>query len=603
MTVRRILPLSLLTIGLAALAVVAGLVSRHTIEVVEAERLLPRWDLATHLVHGWTDYYYLKTLRLQQLVWDLWLQGYWPPVHSIYQIPFYLVLGGGMSSGLWSSLTAFVLVGLTGISVLHLQWRRAAVLPAGLFLMFLVTSPFHLAYASVAMTEMLGALVQVSVLFCYLRYHLHPGPRAARLFAVSLTVLFFTKYNYFFLLTVPLLVHEYLGRTAGWSRSRRLGRLWRWTKDVLSTGTGAVVGIYLAALLAVTLTGGFELDVFGQRISVRTVGSSGYVVLYGVLGRLWFLHRRGRIDWRGLFATDPRIRPVLVWLALPVIIWFAFPYPNHIREFANLVINRPMGEPTIVAGVAMYVDAIRRTFFDSDWLLVTSVAVFAVAVVRYRKQPLLMQWLLLAVPFQLAAMALHQTRFGRFLVPTLVLLWLAVSGEVGSWSAGSKRRRLVASLVAPLVLGYGLATAHGIVTQERFRRVAFENYSDSASLAAAIASIRDALGPDDRLAILGQSNDLSPGLFRWELGPPSGVPRFPIEIGTGNLDALDTATQILLIAPGEPGPASSEVSSRYPLYLHGVRERVERGEFVFQRELPVADQHVTFQLYQRTRSR
>src|SRR5262245_44668755 len=113
-------------VAMAAFVVsyVAVLVDRNTIVVVADRWLLPRWDLATHLDLGWMDYYLLVTGKIHRLIWDLWLQGYWPPVLSIYQVPFYLAFGAGMTSGLLSALTAFVLTGVAGSMLLWRQWRR-----------------------------------------------------------------------------------------------------------------------------------------------------------------------------------------------------------------------------------------------------------------------------------------------------------------------------------------------------------------------------------------------------------------------------------------------------------------------------------------------
>jgi hypothetical protein len=360
MSARRRVTLVVFTAAFAALAWVAVLVAAHTVDVVSARGLLPRWDLATHLLHAWMDYHYLATGQLHRLLWDLWLQAYWPPMHSIWQVPFFLAHGGAMSGGLWSSFGAFVALGMVGSAALWRQWRDAAVLPIAIFLALLMSSPFMLAYASVAMTEIVGALAQVVVLYCYLRHRQSPGPRTARHFAIALTALFFTKYNYFLLLVVPLALHEGLERTAGLGIAGRLSVVWRWTRWALATPTGAFIGLYVAALAVLIMSGGFAFEVAGQRVSVRTVGSSGHVVLYALLARLWFLHRRGRIDWAGLFAIDPRVKPLLLWLVVPVTVWLASPYPNHIRDFANLVINRPVGEPTVGAGLVTYLDALRQ---------------------------------------------------------------------------------------------------------------------------------------------------------------------------------------------------------------------------------------------------
>lgn len=597
----RLRPAILLIVTTTIMAYVIDVVSQHTVNVVQARRLLPRWDLATHLGYGWLDYHLLATGRIPALLWDLWLQGYWPPMLSIYQVPFYLALGGGKTSGLWSALVAFIFTGVTGTALLERQWKNGGALPAGLFIALLISSPYLLAYASVPMTEVLGALTQLLVLLTWLRYRQHPGAGRARLFAVSLTILFFTKYNYFFLLAAPLVLHEWLERTAGFDAGRRLTGLWRSTWHILATPTGLFVSLYLVALLIVMRTGGFDLHLLGRRISVHTIGNTGHVVLYLLLWRLWFLHRRGRIDWARLTSADPRIRPLLRWFALPVAIWFASPYPNHIRDFANLVFNRPLGDATVSAGLATYLDALRTMYFYNEWILLAMVIVFGVAAVQYRRQPALMRCLILAVPLQFAVIALHQTRFPRFLLLTVVLLCLAAAGEVGRWFAGSRRGRLAGSLLAPIVVVCGVMAAREAVTQARFRTIAFENYTDNGALVAALDAIRAGLNAGDRLAIVGQSNELSPGLFRWELGPPSGVACFPFEIGGARGVALGLATRVLLLAPLGPdveGPL--DLTSYYLAQRRAVEERIGRGDLTLRRDIPLPDMRVVLRIYDRT---
>jgi hypothetical protein len=578
------------------------LVEQQTIEIVRLRHLLPRWDLATHLGHGWLDYHLLVTGQILRLLADLWLQGYWPPGLSIYQVPFYVVLGGDITSGLWSTPVAFVLACVTGSMLLWRLWGYSSLLSASLFLALLMSSPFLLAHASVAMTEMLGVLGQLFLLLCYVNYRQHPGGPTARLFAISLTLLFFIKYNYFVLLVGPLLLHEWLERTSCSGLGGRLDSLWGWTRWALSSPTGAFVAVYFAAVAIVLGTGGFDFRVLGQRVSVHTIGNSGHVVLYICLLRLWYQHRRGRIDWNSLMAADVRIRPLLIWFVVPVTIWFASPYPNHIRDFANLMINRQLGEPTVGAGVATYLDALRTAYFYAEWVLIFVVAAFVLAAVRYRSQPPVMQWLILAIPLQFAAIAVHQTRFPRFLLLTVVLLCLAGSSEVGRWVSASRPGRLAAGLLAPIVLAYGVMAAQQVVAEERFRVVAFEHYTDSQTLRAAFEVLRAELNQDDRLVILGQSNDLSPGLFRWELGPPSGVPCFPFQLGgSGGLD-LALATRALILVPLGSERGTLDAPGSESAHRHAVQQAVARGDLVLRHDIPVADMHVALRLYHRTSS-
>ena len=204
---RRFL-IGLLVLALAILVYAAHVVDQHSIQIVAARHLLPRWDLATHLDHGWEDYHLLITGEIHWLLWDLWLQGYWPPVLSVWQIPFYLVFGGHIVAGLRSALGAFVLTGLLACVLMWQQWRSAFLLPAAIFLALLLSSPYILAYASVTMTEIAGAAAELAVLVAYVADRQRATPSTARAFAISLTVLFFTKYNYFILLIVPLVIYE-----------------------------------------------------------------------------------------------------------------------------------------------------------------------------------------------------------------------------------------------------------------------------------------------------------------------------------------------------------------------------------------------------------
>jgi hypothetical protein len=595
---RAIAPALIGAAGAAAWAM--RLVAQQTIDVVRARHLLPRWDLAAHLGHGWLDYHLLATGQVHRLAWDLWNQGYWPPGLSLFQVPFYLALGGELTSGLWSAAAAFVLTAATGAFIVLRLEGGHGLLSACLFVSLLISSPFLLAYASVTMTEMLGALAQLAALACYLAWRQRPDAARARAFAVALTALFFVKYNYFVLLAIPLALHEWLERTAGRTPGGRLASLRRSTRTVLSSPAGLLAVVYVTAVLLVMPTGGFRFEVFGQRVSVRSIGNSGHVVLYLLLLRVWYLHRRGRIDWQGLFASDTRARPLLIWFVVPVTAWLASPYPNHLRDFANLVVNRPLGDPAAGGGPGAYLDALRSVYFFRDWVLALVVAAFGIAAIRYRLQPPIMRLLILAVPLQFAAIALHQTRFPRFLLLTVVLLCLTSAAEAGRWFAGSRRARAAAGLLAVTALASALVAARRVVAEERFRTIAFENYTHSDPLRAALGSIRGELTGEDRLVVVGQNNVLSPALFAWELGPPSGAACYPFPVG--GLMRLDPAlaTHVLLVAALDPDRSPLDPPNYNPARLREILDDVERGGLRLRREFALADLQVSLRLYART---
>ena len=545
------------------------------------------------------DYHLLVTGRIPELLWDLWLQGYWPPVPSVYMIPFYVLLGGGMKAALWSSLIALVLVGAIGATVQWWLWGPAAILSASIFLGLLMSSPFILAYASLAMTEVPGALAQMVVVLAYARYRQRPDPSTARLFAMSLTLLFFTKYNYFLLLAGPLMLYEWLARTSGSTIAERAGMLWRLVRRILTTPTGALMALYIVIVLVVMRTGGFQFQILGHRVSVRGIGNSGYVALVLVLARVWYAHRRREIDWPRLLSADLRVRPLLVWFGVPVTIWLASPYPNHIRDFVNLVVNLPAGQPTVEQSAASYFTALRGLYFYGEWVVVLVTALVVIAGVQYRRQPPVMQWLLIALPIQLAVVALHQTRSPRYLLLTVVLLCFTASSEVGRWFAGIRRGPVAAALAAPFVLFGGLAASQRVVHQPRFQTAVFEHFVESPEVRQALDLLRKEIGADDRLAIGGQNNELSHAVLGWELGPPSGVRCFPFELSGARRIELSLATMVLLIVPVAANPASLDEPEYYVAQRQAVQDRVDRGELVLRHDIAVSDIGMSLRFYVR----
>src|SRR4029453_15424822 len=166
-----------------------------------------------------------------------------------------------------------------------------------------------------------GALVQLLVILTYAHYRQDRTLSSARVFAISLTLLFFTKYNYFLLLAGPLVLFEWLERTSGMNAAERLTAVSRSARRALTSPAVVLLAVYFGGVVIVMRTGGFDFRIVGQRISVHTIGNSGHAVLYLVLARLWYRHRRRGIDWNRLTSADPLVRPLLLWLVIPVTIW------------------------------------------------------------------------------------------------------------------------------------------------------------------------------------------------------------------------------------------------------------------------------------------
>lgn len=556
-------PRALLLVTAVLVSWVAAGVAARSIAPAIAGGWMPRWDLAEHLMAGWTDAHYLRTGALGSLIGHLWGQGYWPPGPSVFQVPFHLVLGGDPSTGLYSSLVAFVLSGLCAVSLLGRAWGREAWLSSAVVLLLMTTSPFFLAYAALAMSEMPGVLAQAAVLVCHARYLQRRDEAAARWFALSLTALFFTKYNYFLLLVVPLVVHEWLEATAGRGWAARLDQLRGAAATLLSTTPArlAAAGVGLAAI--VEGTGGVAFEIGGRTVAVRTVGYLLHPVLYGGLAWLWWRYRQGRIDWAGVRALDPRAGPLLAWFVAPVTVWLASPYPNHLKDVVNLVVNIPLGPPSPRLGLSEYLEAIRADYFLHPGILAVAAAAFVLAVVRYRAQPPLVRLLVLAAVLQFAMVALHHTRDARFVLLAMPLVWLVSAGELAAWVPGRALRvAATCGVMAAAVAGTSAALA-----SPAFVRLSAAHYSKSPGLAGVFDAVRGEAGPGQRVAVVGRADVVSPALVRWQLGPARGFERFPDEIDrVADLEVLETADFVLVVAelstPAMPAGVSAALRAR-----------------------------------------
>jgi hypothetical protein len=90
---------------------------------------------------------------------------------------------------------------------------------------------------------------------------------------------------------------------------------------------------------------------------------------------------------------------------------------------------------------------------------------------------------------------------------------------------------------------------------------------------------------------------VSPALLRWQLGPPSGAPCVPFQVGgAGGIDPV-LATRILLMLPTSSEATALDMTSYYLTQRQFVLDEVARDALVLRRELPLRDMHVALRLY------
>jgi hypothetical protein len=302
--------------------------------------LFPLWDPATHASYGWKMYFYLVQLKPLLFLSEIWSKGLWPFMFYLYQVPFYLLLGTKFEATLFSSLISFFGIGILSLILFNTYLKVSSPIKPGIFLFFLITSPAYLGFSTLAMTESFGSLMQLIVYISYLKTLDIKSHKYAVLFSLSLTALFFTKYNYFILVIIPIIINEYIAYTISWKLKEHFRFLLNNLRKALSSVTWIILLLYLIFLIVIFKTGGFEFYIFNQFVKVYTIGNTGYLVLYFLIIRFFWLQKRNKINYLEFLGKDFRIKPLINYFVIPLIVWFAIPYPNHIKEFFGLVVNR-----------------------------------------------------------------------------------------------------------------------------------------------------------------------------------------------------------------------------------------------------------------------
>jgi hypothetical protein len=282
--------------------------------------------------------HYLYSLRLAReahdgdlvaVLRDLNQAHIWPPLHGVLAAGVLLIGGADYRLAVLPSLAAWVAT----IVLAFLVGRRAAASNrtfTGLIAaVFVAASPAHRAFATDIMLESVGACLTLAALYFYLaavQAPTHPS-RAGRRLALTLTALFFEKYNYWALIVFALLLNEAAGRRGellAYSRSRWSSVNWRpWLIGQLRRPSTWLIGGLLAAMVGVCLYGDQPLMLGSWSVSVYPPKNLLSVVSLVVLARLvWWWRQRGRDQ---IARLGPCLRAVVCWHAWPITVWTLLP--------------------------------------------------------------------------------------------------------------------------------------------------------------------------------------------------------------------------------------------------------------------------------------
>ena len=439
------------------------------------------WDPAAHAWDGMRLALDVRDFQILRLLDHTNRLVLWPPLHSYLQIPYFLLLGLEFRSAVFCSLTFLTLlpVALTWFyQQLESSWAGWIALMA-----FASTSPMMLAYGSMPMLEVFGAVLTAFAASLFLG--------RSRWFPVALALLFFLKYNYFIYLLIPLLlVHV---SKANVMRIPQLIRNWM--------PLFILIGLFLLFAVLVLVTGGIEIG----PISVRGIGNPAYFLF--LITTIWLFWKREQLEvWDRIKQTNWK------WFVFPVLIWLLIPVPNRVKTIVSFAISRPLGGPPVTSfDYYSYYFERFPIYFSNQWIAWISFTLFIVVLVLYRKKrEVLFTAGLFLFPFLL--MTMNQNKQDRFLLTFVPAVWILAAYSINRIKRQSLRFAAALTIAATLVISFSPRIVGDlmIVQFAPLRSRPVVNF-----IARRIATAQE-------VRVIGATNEVNPGSIQYHSGAATG---------------------------------------------------------------------------------
>ncbi|MFL9827412.1 hypothetical protein ABTU92_21360, partial [Rhodoplanes sp. SY1] len=328
-----------------------------------------------------------------------------------------------------------------------------------------LSSPAFALLGSDVLLEGPGAALSALALLCFVRAAEMPSGldrreavRRWRMLGLVLTVLFFTKGNYWGLVVAALAVTAAIEHRAALARLVRVvvaqarppspGRLVAGlARDPLVIAALVVAGL----VVVIYRRGPTSLDLLGRTVSLyppENLVTVAYALLFARVAIAWARHRDRLAPALGVPG-----RAILAWHVLPVAVSFLI--PKRLPAFLWFVgpTNAPSGagfDPLHAARV--YAAAAAESFHAVPAAAVAVAVLFAIALVAGRRWPPGGRAVLLLALVGAAGVIVHPHHQPRFLASWLFAWWVGAGVGAGILVTATARRFPVGATVAGAVV-------------------------------------------------------------------------------------------------------------------------------------------------------
>jgi Dolichyl-phosphate-mannose-protein mannosyltransferase len=389
----------------------------------------------------------------------------WPPFHGLVLSVVLLFAGIDHRFAIVPSLIGWVMtvVFVWLITRRLFRERMPGVFAAAVAVILTAASPAFRLLTSDAMLEGLGAGLSALALWAYLRAVEEPNLKLYwRVLALTLTALFFEKYNYWGLTTAAVAAalifgnvqHAaiYIGAIIEKARIADVAsRAWRDPLLVAFLIVVTIFGVLRWADLSPISFYGVTIRLNGRQENVLT---AAYVLLFARLFLVWRRHR-GEIGT----ALGLGGRTIFYWTVAPIAISFLL--PKRLSSFFWYV--GPLNGTAhfdFVGGAVSYWRDFAQGFHVATWMAVLSVGLGLLGATQLRKLRPGARVVFLFVLISCIAVIAHPQHQGRFLASWAFAVWICAgtgAGVILAWIF--TRKALVLQMLVAGAATAGLAAA------------------------------------------------------------------------------------------------------------------------------------------------
>ena len=134
----------------------------------------------------------------------------------------------------------------------------------------------------------------------------------------------------------------------------------------------------------------------------------------------------------------------------------------------------------------------------------------------------------------------------------------------------------------------------------RFKKFAFEQYTDNKQLNSSFQWMRNSIDEKYSVAILGKSDSLSPSLFYWNIGPPKGYLHYIGTVNPKQYYLLKKSDYIAIITPNNK-EADHEITQPYQTHSDYIKYLLDNNAITYFGEFNMDSINLTLRLYRSLR--